>query len=264
MHRRLGQQASRCMSLWHYPVLFLTGIIAGLVDSTAGGGGIITVPVLLNFGLPVPLALGTNKLQSSFGSVSAAWHYSRAGVVKFRDCRLGIVMTLIGAALGALTVELIDSQLLGQLIPWLLGGILLYTLIRPRVGEQDHPPRLPWAWFYTAFGLGIGFYDGFFGPGTGAFWAMAFVIVQGQNFVKATGHTKVMNATSNLASLAVFLWHGSVLFSAGIAMGVGQMIGAKIGSGLVVKGGVRFVRPLFLVVVTVTLGRLIYLAVTAP
>jgi len=155
VHRRLGQQASRCMSLWHYPVLFLTGIIAGLVDSTAGGGGIITVPVLLNFGLPVPLALGTNKLQSSFGSVSAAWHYSRAGVVKFRDCRLGIVMTLIGAALGALTVELIDSQLLGQLIPWLLGGILLYTLIRPRVGEQDHPPRLPWAWFYTAFGLGI-------------------------------------------------------------------------------------------------------------
>ena len=230
----------------------------------AGGGGIITVPVLLNLGLPVPLALGTNKLQSSFGSVSAAWHYSRQGVVRIRDCGLGIGMTLLGAALGAFTVELLDSDLLAKIIPWLLGAILLYTIFRPSVGHQDHPPRWRWPWFYTAFGLGLGFYDGFFGPGTGAFWAIAFVVVQGQNFVKATGHTKVMNATSNLASLAVFLLHGSVHLGAGLTMGAGQLIGAKLGTGLVVKRGARFVRPIFLIMVTATLGRLIYLALTRP
>jgi len=252
------------MSLWHYPLLFFTGIFAGLVDSMAGGGGIITVPVLLNLGLPVPLALGTNKLQSSFGSVSAAWHYSRQGVVRFRDCHLGVVMTLTGAGLGAFTVELLDDALLAKIIPWLLGAILIYTIFRPSVGHLDHPPRWRWPWFYTAFGLGLGFYDGFFGPGTGAFWAIAFVVVQGQNFVKATGHTKVMNATSNLASLAVFLLHGSVHLGAGLTMGAGQLIGAKLGTGLVVKRGARFVRPIFLIMVTATLGRLIYLALTRP
>jgi uncharacterized membrane protein YfcA len=252
------------MSLWQYPLLFLTGLIAGCVDSMAGGGGLITVPVLLNLGLPVPLALGTNKLQASFGSVSASWHYSRQGVVRIRDCFAGIVMTAIGAVLGALTVQVFNQHLLDKLIPWLLGGILLYTIFRPSVGHQDHPPRWRWSWFFTAFGLGLGFYDGFFGPGTGAFWTIAFVGVQGHNFVKATGCTKVMNATSNVAALALFLLHGSVWFAGGLTMGAGQLIGAKLGSGLVVKKGARFVRPVFLTMVSITLLRLVWLSFNRP
>ncbi|MCC6414480.1 MAG: TSUP family transporter [Opitutaceae bacterium] len=252
------------MSLWHYPLLFATGLIAGLVDAMAGGGGIITVPVLLNLGLPAPVALGTNKLQASFGSVSAAWHYTRLGAVDFKACRLGIVLTLVGAVAGAFAVALLNANLLGQLIPWLLGAILLYTIIRPQIGQQDHPPRWRWSWFFTAFGLGLGFYDGFFGPGTGTFWTMALVAVQGMNFVRATGCTKVMNATSNLASLAVFLLHGSVHLGAGLTMGVGQLIGAKLGAGLVMKKGARFVRPVFLTMVTLTLARLIYVSIKGP
>lgn len=252
------------MSLWHYPLLFLTGMIAGTVDSMAGGGGIITLPVLLNFGMPAPLALGTNKLQASFGSVSAAWHYARHGVVKLRECRLGVAMTLIGASLGAATVQLLAADLLGRVIPWLLAAILIFTVLRPSLGQQDHPPRWRWSWFFTAFGLGIGFYDGFFGPGTGTFWTMAFVAVQGHNFVKATGYTKVMNATSNVTALAWFLLHGSVALGAGLTMGAGQVVGARIGSGLVVKKGARFVRPVFLTMVTLTLARLLYLSLTQP
>lgn len=258
VHGPAFQHAPFMMSLWHYPILFVTGLIAGLVDSMAGGGGIITVPVLLSLGLPVPLALGTNKLQSSFGSVSAAWHYARQGVVRIRDCRLGIVMTLIGAGLGALALQSLDPELLAAAIPWLLAAIFLYTLLRPGVGQHDYPPRWRWSWFFTAFGLGLGFYDGFFGPGTGSFWTMALIAVQGHNFVKATGHTKVMNATSNLASLAVFLAYGSVHLSAGLTMGAGQLIGAKIGTSLVVTKGARFVRPVFLTMVALTLLRLIY------
>jgi uncharacterized membrane protein YfcA len=252
------------MSLWQYPLLFLTGLIAGCVDSMAGGGGIITVPVLLNLGLPVPLALGTNKLQASFGSVSASWHYSRLGAVRIRDCLAGIAMTALGAVLGALTVQVLDPHLLDKLIPWLLCAILLYTMFRPAVGRQDHPPRWRWPWFFTAFGLGLGFYDGFFGPGTGAFWTIALVAIQGRDFVHATGCTKVMNATSNLASLALFLLHGSVWLAGGLTMGAGQLIGAKLGSGLVVKKGARFVRPVFLTMVGITLLRLLWLSLRQP
>jgi uncharacterized membrane protein YfcA len=250
--------------LWIYPLLFLTGAFAGLVDAVAGGGGIITVPVLLNLGLPVPLALGTNKLQSSFGSVMAAWTYVRRGVVNLRECRLGIALTLVGALLGAATVQLLDTRLLAALVPWLLGAILLYTLFRPQVGAQDHPPRFRWTWFYIAFGLGLGFYDGFFGPGVGSFWTIAFVAGQGFNFTRATGYTKVMNATSNLAALALFAVHGTVHLGAGLTMGAGQIIGARLGAGLVVKKGARFVRPLFLTMVALTLLRLLYVTVTRP
>lgn len=250
--------------LWVYLLLFLTGLAAGLVDAIAGGGGIITVPVLLNLGLPVPLALGTNKLQASCGSVMAAWTFVRRGVVSLRECRAGIALTVIGALLGALAVQWLDTRLLATLIPWLLGAIFLYTLFRPDLGGQDHPPRLRWGWFYTAFGLGLGFYDGFFGPGVGSFWTVAFVLGQGFNLTKATGFTKVMNAASNVAALGLFALAGNVQLGAGAVMGAGQILGARLGAGLVMKKGTRFIRPVFLTMVALTLLRLLYVTASRP
>ncbi|MBS0632201.1 MAG: TSUP family transporter [Verrucomicrobia bacterium] len=246
---------------WSYPLLGLAGLIAGLVDSVAGGGGLISVPVLLNLGLPVPLALGTNKFQASFGSVSASWHYARRGVVDLRACTLGIVCTLVGALGGALAVQQMDSAFLARLVPWLLVAILVYSIFRPTVGERDEAPRLREPVFFVIFGLGLGFYDGFFGPGVGSFWTIALIMLLGQNFTKATGTTKVMNATSNLVALAVFASAGLVQVGAGLAMGLGQVLGARLGSGLVVKNGVRFIRPLFLTMVSLTLVRLIWISV---
>lgn len=248
------------LSLWHYPVLFLVGLIAGTVDAVAGGGGLITVPALLNLGLPVPLALGTNKFQSSFGSVSACWHFVQRGTVDLRTCRLGILMTLLGALLGAFTVQRIDSEILRHIVPWLLAAILLYTLLRPAIGTQDHPPKMNTTLFFVAFGLGLGFYDGFFGPGTGSFWAIALVLLLGQNFTRATAITKVMNATSNVASLALFATAGLVHFGAGLAMAAGQIVGGRIGAGLVVTRGARFIRPVFLTMVSLTLARLLWIS----
>jgi hypothetical protein len=245
---------------WSYPLLFLAGLAAGLVDSIAGGGGLIALPMLLNLGLPVPLALGTNKFQSVFGSVAASWHYARRGAVDLRACRLGIAMTLLGALGGAFAVQQIDSHLLGRLVPWLLAAILLYTLLRPAIGVHEQPPRMDRRMFFAVFGLGLGFYDGFFGPGVGSFWAIALIMLLGQNFTRATGMTKVMNAISNLAALAVFAAAGLVHPGAGLAMGLGQLIGARLGAGLVVTKGVRFIRPVFLTMVTLTLARLIWLS----
>lgn len=246
------------LSLWHYALLFVVGLVAGTVDAVAGGGGLITVPALLNLGLPVPLALGTNKFQSSFGSVSASVHFVQRRAVRLSDCWLGITTTLIGAFLGAFAVQQIDADLLKHVVPWLLAAILLYTLLRPAIGTQDHPPKLGSVVFFTVFGLGLGFYDGFFGPGTGSFWAIALVLLLGQNFTRATATTKVMNATSNVASLALFAVAGLVHLGAGLAMAAGQLIGGRLGAHLVMTRGARFIRPVFLTMVTLTLARLLW------
>ena len=243
---------------WAYPLLFLTGFAAGLVDAIAGGGGVIALPVLLNLGLPVSVALGTNKLQASFGSFTAAWHYARRGLVDLRSCRPGILATLMGALMGARVVRSIDAQVLGKIIPWLLAAIVVYMIFRPQVGDADHPPRMGAGNFALLFGLGLGFYDGFFGPGVGSFWTIAYVLVLGYNFSKATGYTKVMNCTSNLAALALFAAAGRVHLVAGLVMAMGQVTGSRLGAGLVVKRGARFVRPVFLTMAILTIARLLW------
>lgn len=246
------------LELWVYPLLFLTGCFAGTVDTIAGGGGIITLPVLLSLGMPVQVALGTNKLQASFGSVSASWHFVREGAVRLRGCAFGIFFTFVGAVAGARAIQRIDSRVLGMLIPWLLCAIVVYSILRPRFGEKDRPSRWPEPLFFLVFGLGLGFYDGFFGPGTGSFWTMALVLVPGYNFIKATACTKVMNATSNVASLAIFFGAGHVDFIIGILMGAGQVIGARIGSRLVVTRGAKFARPVFLTMVVAVMLNVLY------
>jgi len=228
------------------------------VDSIAGGGGLITLPVLLSFGVAPQDALGTNKIQATCGSGSAAWHYARTGTVPLNDCARGFVLSLAGAALGTIVVLRVDASFLRRAIPILLIAVAVYVLLRPRLGAEDIHPRMGRGWFDVIFGLGIGFYDGFFGPGTGTFWTMAFMLGLGFNLTRATGYAKVVNFASNLGSLAFFLWRGKVVLEAGIVMGVGQLLGARIGAGMVVARGTRFVRPIFLIVVFALAVKLLY------
>lgn len=237
------------MHPWQLLLLFATGLAAGFVDSIAGGGGLITVPVLLSLGLDPKKALGTNKLQATCGSGSAAWHYAHAKTVPLKDCARGFIFSLIGAAIGTLAVQRLDPTALKRAIPALLIVVALIVLFRPQMGSADSPPRVPRLWFDVLFGLGIGFYDGFFGPGTGTFWAMAYVMFLGFNLTKATGYSKVVNFASNLSSLVFFLWQGNIYFAAGIVMGAGQILGAKLGSRMVITRGTKFIRPIFITVV---------------
>jgi len=244
--------------LWRVPILFITGLAAGFVDSIAGGGGLITLPVLLGLGVQPQQALATNKLQASFGSGSAAWHYARAKTVLLEDCIGGFLFTFVGAAAGAVLVQRRDPAFLNRIIPLLLIGVALFTLLKPNLGEQDLHPRMSRSWFDLIFGLGIGFYDGFFGPGTGTFWTMAFMIGVGFNMAKATGYTKVMNFASNLSSILFFVLGGRVLWFEGFIMGAGQLLGARLGAGMVISKGTRFIRPIFLTVVFALILRLVY------
>jgi hypothetical protein len=242
---------------WMYPVLFAAGLLAGWIDAIAGGGGLVTLPVLLSIGVPPQMVLGTNKFQASFGSFTAARHYIGEGVVHLRDAWEGVLFTLLGSALGTLAVQQIDPGVLNVVIPFLLLAIAVFMFLTPDLGKIQTHPRMPRMAFYGIMGSALGFYDGFFGPGVGTFWAMAFVMGLGFTLTRATGYTKVMNFTSNIVSLVVFAIGGHILWLPGAVMAVGQIAGARIGSGMVVKKGVRFIRPVFIIMVILTTLKLL-------
>ena len=238
--------------------LFFSAFLAGLVDAVAGGGGLIALPALLFAGIPPQLALGTNKLQGSFGTLTAAFNYIKKGQASLKEAWLGIVFTLLGAAAGAVLVQQLDPDFLGPVIPILLLLVFIYTLFSRNLGLKTGAPRLPHGVFFVFSGLGLGFYDGFFGPGTGSFWTMAFMVLLGMNMTRASGFTKVMNFTSNIVALCSFVLGGNVLYSVGLVMACGQIAGAVIGSNLAISKGARFIRPVFLTVIFFTIVRLGY------
>lgn len=244
--------------LYYYALFLGAGFLAGFIDSIAGGGGIITVPVLLASGMPPHIALATNKLQSSFGSFTASLNYMRKGLVSFKDVYLGVIFTFIGASIGTYSILLMDASLLSKIIPVMLIIIFIYTFFTPKLGAEDRHAVLKPTLFYFIFGISIGFYDGFFGPGTGSFWTIAIVMFLGLNLKSATAQTKIMNFTSNIVSLGVFIVGGQVLWLVGILMGIGQMLGAYMGSTLVVKRDVGFIRVFFLCIVGLTILKLLY------
>ena len=238
--------------------LFSAGTAAGFIDSIAGGGGLIALPALLSVGLPPQIALGTNKLQGTFGTATAAINFTRKGMVNLKECGLGIVTTLVGAIGGAWLIQYLSSTFIAKLVPFLLLSVLVYTIFSKNLGISTTKARISRGFYYLIFGLGLGFYDGFFGPGTGAFWTASLVAFSGYTMTKAVGVTKVMNFTSNIVALAVFIAVGNVYYMAGLVMACGQIMGARLGSGLAIKKGVGFIRPIFIVVVLATTIRLIY------
>ncbi len=238
-------------------LLFGVGMVAGFVDSIAGGGGLIALPVLLFIGLPPQAALGTLKLQGSFGTFSAAYHFISKGHISFRQAFPGIVFTLIGASSGSLLVQKLDPQLIKPLITVLLALVFVYMLLNRHLGRYERAPRMGSWLYYAIFGLSLGFYDGFFGPGTGSFWTFSLLLLLGYDLIKAVGYTKVMNFTSNIVALAWFLLGGNVVYSIGLTMAAGQLIGARLGSGLAMSRGADIIRPIYLAVVFVTILRLL-------
>ncbi|MDB6139381.1 MAG: yfcA [Verrucomicrobiaceae bacterium] len=238
--------------------LFLAGLAAGFVDAVAGGGGLITVPALLWAGLPVQWALGTNKMQGACGTALAVSRYAKAGLVTWKEVRLSVLFTFMAAVVGALVVDSVDKSLLKAVVPWLMLAVAVYSWLSPKLGEEAHAARISAKTFSVTGGAVLGFYDGFFGPGTGAFWALSLVTFRGMTLSRATAFTKVVNLTSNLAGLLVF-WHaGTVSTGFGLIMIVGQLIGARLGSGMVLKHGDVFVRRVFLVVVFALTIRLLW------
>ncbi|MBJ7539227.1 TSUP family transporter [Marinomonas transparens] len=233
------------ISLWVYLLLFATAFVAGVIDAIAGGGGLITVPVLLAAGLSPAEALATNKLQGCAGTVSASYHFIKKGKVKLSDMWLPIAMTAIGAISGTLLVSYLDSSLLLKAVPVILIAVAVFFFFLPKI-QPYIASKLSLSHIQFAFiiGTSIGFYDGLIGPGTGAFFSTAYLCLMGLTLVSATAHTKILNATSNLSSLAIFAFTGHVIWALGIVMGLGGWVGAQIGSRLVITKGAKLIRPM--------------------
>ncbi len=240
------------------PVLFLTGLTAGTVDAIAGGGGLISLPVLLGLGIPPHLALGTNKLQSSFGTSVATFSFYKKGYFSLKNSYQGLLFGLLGAASGAYISQLISGSILNKIIPILLFMILIYVLLAPKKWEEDHHPKMNELLFFSITGFALGFYDGFFGPGTGSFWVFGLTFFMGYNLIKATAYTKLFNLNSNLVALACFAIGHNVDYRIGCVMAAGQLIGGRLGAKLAIKNGAEFIRPIFVMVVTATIFTLIY------
>lgn len=234
-------------------LLFLAGIVAGCVDTIAGGGGLITVPILLGVGVPPAEALATNKLQGSFGTFIASLAFIRRGEIDLRSFWPFVLAALLGSVAGTVGVRLIDASALKALIPALMIAVALYVLLSPRASDVEAHRRVSVGFFVGAVVPLIGAYDGFFGPGAGSFYAIGFVALLGFTLRRATAHAKILNFTSNIASLLVFLVGGHVIWLLGGVMAAGQLIGAQIGAHLVLRVGARVVRPV-LVVVSVSMA----------
>jgi uncharacterized membrane protein YfcA len=238
--------------------LALAGFSAGFVDSVAGGGGVISLPALLAAGLSPHLALGTNKLQAGLGTSMAAANYARRGLLAWSEVPVGVACTATGALAGAALVTMLPALWLARVVPWLLVAILVHVARAPRFGEDERTARIAHPAFTAGAGLLLGFYDGFFGPGTGSFWTIAFVALRGFALPRATAQTKVMNLTSNVVALAWFAAHDAVAWPVGLAMAAANVAGAFVGSSLAIERGARMIRVFFLLAVAATLARLVW------
>jgi len=241
-----------------YAWLFLAGFAGGFIDSIAGGGGLITVPALMATGMPPQLALGTNKLQSSVGTTLAVWRYARAGLMKTPWLWLAVGLSFVSSMAGAVVVGVLSPDLLRKIVPWMLAAVAVYTIMNRHFGLKPGVVRMSLVLFAVVFGTVIGFYDGFFGPGAGSFWMVALVALLGADLRMATGYTKAANLASNVGALVIFLLHGSVHFPAAGAMIAGQVLGVRLGSGMVIRKGAGFIRPVFLSVVFVLTVKLMW------
>ena len=240
-----------------YPALTAIAVLTGFIDAIAGGGGLLMMPSLLFAGLSPLQALGTNKLQSMFGTGTALRNFAKSGLVEWRPNRLAVAFVFVGAVAGAVVVQAIEAELLDLIIPVLLVGAALYILLSPRMSDDDAHQRVS-ADGYAPVGGAIGFYDGFFGPGTGTFFTTTLVGLRGHGLTRATALTKLFNFTSNLASVLLFALGGHMLWLLGLCMAAGAMLGGWLGSHTAMRFGARLIRPLLVAISLAMTARLLW------
>lgn len=238
--------------------LIVAGFISAFIDSTVGGGGLISTPALLSLGLPVPYALGTNKVAASMGCLTSVISFWRAGKIKKAAFAL-MPLSFLGSALGAYVVYLLPEKLMKNIIVVLLVAVAVYTYRRKDWGDTSAVQQLGIHALIGAIAMAfaIGFYDGFFGPGTGSFLIFGFLYL-GYDFVTAAGNAKALNFASGIGALISFAVSGTIIWSYGIIMALSMIVGAVCGSRLAIKKGAAYVRPLYLVVTTLLIGKQVY------
>ncbi|MDC8785633.1 sulfite exporter TauE/SafE family protein [Roseateles koreensis] len=237
-----------------FALLALASLMAGFVDAVVGGGGLILVPTLFSaFPQAAPATLfGTNKAAASWGTAWSTAQYVKRVSLNWRGLLPAAAVGVLGSFAGAWTVTLVDAGFLRRALPLILLAVLVYTLSRKDLGRH-HAPRFTGraeTGVAAAIGLCIGFYDGFFGPGTGSFFVFLFVRVLGYDFLNASATAKLMNLGTNLAALALLTAKGHVWWQIGLIMGAANVLGSLVGTRMALARGASFVRGMFVLVVS--------------
>ncbi|MDP1829687.1 MAG: TSUP family transporter [Archangium sp.] len=238
--------------------LFFVALVAGLVDAIAGGGGLLTVPALLATGMPTPMVFGTNKGSAVFGSGAALLRFWRARLIDSKRARVLFPLGMLGSFAGVALLTMLDPKILRPIVLVLLvaAGVIVAFVRPPAVQVGVPSPRA--ALKAALLALVIGAYDGFFGPGTGTFLIIGFVVLLHLSLQEASANAKVVNFASNLAAMTFLAWKGLVVWKVSIPMAAGQFIGGTIGAQLAVKGGDTLVRRVVLLVVLALVTKLGY------
>jgi uncharacterized membrane protein YfcA len=235
-------------------IVSLASLLAGFVDSIVGGGGLILVPALFaTFPAAAPATLfGTNKGASIWGTAFATWQFSRRVEMRWAALLPAATAGFVASFAGAWLVTVVSAEFLRKLLPAVLLMVLVYTLVKKELG-LNHAPRFSGrkeAWIAAVIGAVIGFYDGFFGPGTGSFFVFLFVRLLGYDFLSASASAKLLNTATNGAALILFAAKGHIWWHFVLAMALANVVGSLLGTRLALKHGTGFVRLVFIGVVS--------------
>tara|TARA_B100000676_G_scaffold136051_1_gene134898 strand:+ start:550 stop:1302 length:753 start_codon:yes stop_codon:yes gene_type:complete len=239
-----------------YIILFFVAFIASLIDSIAGGGGLLTTPSMLILGISPLNVLATNKFQSCFGTFTSTYNYYKNGLLTEKKKSMYFCLSFIGSSIGTLLVSRISNETLESVIPVLLIGAALFFITNKGPSEVKQNYKLLVVFNLLVFA--IGFYDGFFGPGTGSFFVLSFIVVKGVNIMRATAVTKLLNFASNFAAFIIFAFQGYVIWLLGLIMAIAQIAGAYTGSKFAIKNGEKVVRPVLVIVSLLLSARILF------
>ena len=241
-------------------LLCLCSLLAGFIDSVVGGGGLIQIPAMLILlpGAPVATILGTNKFASCAGTTVAVQRYARHVAIDWPTILPAALTAFAFSFLGSRTVTLLNTAFMRPIVLMMLVLVAIYVFFVKDLGLIHQPRHAPKKakWLGVLIGAGIGFYDGFFGPGTGSFLIFLFVGIFGFDFLSASASAKVINWATNIASVIYFGWSGNIIYQYAVPMAVCNVLGATIGTRLAIAKGSRFVRVFFLVIVCALIAKL--------
>lgn len=236
------------------------GFIAAFVDSIAGGGGLISIPAFLIIGAPVYYTLGTNKFSASCGSLISSFGFFKSGKLNLKMLKILAPFTLAGAVLGVNTALRINEKFLNTLVLILILFVGIYTVFSKTMGQQDNFKGLGKKNLFLGILLAfsLGFYDGFFGPGTGSFLIFGLISIFGFDFVCASGNAKVLNLVSNVTSLVLFAINGRIYYIIGIPMAIFMILGARLGTKLALNKGTKLIKPIFVAMSLAVAVKMLY------
>ncbi|MCK9584690.1 MAG: TSUP family transporter [Candidatus Cloacimonetes bacterium] len=249
------------LSVIDYLIILPFIFLAGFIDAIAGGGGLISLPAYWSAGIPPHMALGTNKFSSCSGTIFSTGRFLHARMIDVPVALIGAVMALAGSWLGASTALLISGEFLNYLLIILIPLITVLVLVRKNLGFSDtaHLLKLGYRLILGALaGLIIGFYDGFFGPGTGTFLILIYSALLHYDFVRANGNSKVVNLASNMAAVVTFAVHGQIWYPIAIPAAVCGIAGNLLGSKMVMLRGNKIIRKVFILALVLLLIRVLY------